>query len=152
MLAHAQIMFNSSGASSSCFGPTKSAVAGFSLTSLLFSSWRCCLHLMQSPSDWSQLAGQLLWAAFLPHFTSLFVPAPYAGMSKYWRRQNVGASQDFTNFRQTSAVNISAHRRPVKKWWKQKAITMTVRNQFFYSWPPSGGCHEDPPPTQKIVG
>ncbi len=40
---------------------------------------------------------------------------------KYWRRQNIGARQDFTNFPQTLAVNISAHRRPFKNWC--------------YSWP-----------------
>jgi hypothetical protein len=28
---------------------------------------------MQSPSDWLQLAGQLLWADFLPHCLGLFV-------------------------------------------------------------------------------
>jgi hypothetical protein len=37
---------------------------------------------MQSPSDWLQLAGQLLWADFLPHCPSLFVPARHAGMSQ----------------------------------------------------------------------
>jgi hypothetical protein len=37
---------------------------------------------MQSPSDWLQLTGQLLWADSLPHCTGLFVPAPHAGMSQ----------------------------------------------------------------------
>ncbi len=35
---------------------------------------------------------------------------------KYWCRKNVGTRQDFTDFPQTSAVNISAHRRPIKNW------------------------------------
>jgi hypothetical protein len=30
-------------------------------------------------------------------------------VTKYWRQQNVGPRQDFTDFRQTLAVNISAH-------------------------------------------
>ncbi len=45
MLAHAQIMYKSGGASSYCFGPAKSAVAGFSQTSLMFSS----LKMLSSP-------------------------------------------------------------------------------------------------------
>jgi hypothetical protein len=35
---------------------------------------------------------------------------------KYWRRQNIGARQDFTDFCQATAVNISAQGRPIKKW------------------------------------
>ena len=54
---------------------------------------------------------------------------------KYWRRQNIGACQDFTNFRQTIAVNISAHRLPTKNWWKQKVITITVEYQLTHSRP-----------------
>jgi hypothetical protein len=41
---------------------------------------------------------------------------PCQKVTKYWRQQNVGARQDFTDFRQTLAVNISAQRRPIKKW------------------------------------
>jgi hypothetical protein len=37
-------------------------------------------------------------------------------MSKYWRQENIGARKDFTDFRQTLAVNISAHGRPIKNW------------------------------------
>ncbi len=61
---------------------------------------------------------------------------------KYWHQQNIGAHQDFINFRQTTAVTISAHRRPIKNWWQQKVITITV--QYTYSWPPNWGCHRDP--------
>ncbi len=69
------------------------------------------------------------------------VPACCTGLlcrkrHKYWSRQNIGARQDFTDFRQTIAVNISANRRPIKNWWKQKVITITVQYQFIYSWPP----------------
>jgi hypothetical protein len=43
--------------------------------------------------------------------------------------------QDFTDVCQTIAVNISARRRPIKNWGKQKVITITVRYQFTYSRP-----------------
>jgi hypothetical protein len=43
---------------------------------------------MQSPSDWLQLAGQLLREDSLPHSTGLFVPARHAGMS-----QNIGVDK-----------------------------------------------------------
>jgi hypothetical protein len=43
---------------------------------------------MQSPSDWLQLAGQLLCVNSLLQFTGLFVPARHAGMS-----QNIGVGK-----------------------------------------------------------
>ncbi len=90
MMGHAKIMYKSGGASSYCFGSEKSAVAGSSLISLVFSSLKMLppLHLMQSPSDWMQLAGQLLREDSLPHSTGLFVPARHAGMS-----QNIGVDK-----------------------------------------------------------
>ncbi len=69
---------------------------------------------------------------------------PCRNVTKYWRRQNIGAHQNFTDFRQTLPVNISAHRRPIKNRKKQKVITITVQYQFFYSWPPYRGHHEVP--------
>ena len=68
------------------------------------------------------------------------VPAYSTGLPcwkrhKFWHRQNIGLK--FTDFRQTTAVCISAHRCPIKKWWKQKVITITVQCQFLYSQPPN---------------
>jgi hypothetical protein len=47
LLTHAQIMYKSGGASSYCFNPAKSAVAGFSQTSLMLSS----LKMLSSPHE-----------------------------------------------------------------------------------------------------
>ncbi len=71
---------------------------------------------------------------------SLTVPAYCIGLPcwkyhKFWRRQNICVCLKFTDFRQTIAVYISAHRRPFKKWWKQKVITITLQYQFLHSWP-----------------
>jgi hypothetical protein len=57
-----------------------------------------------------------LWEDFLQHYPVLVVPA----RTKYWYRQNVGACQDFTDFRQTLAVNISSHRHPIKNGKSKK--------------------------------
>jgi hypothetical protein len=53
------------------------------------------------------LAALLLWA------DSLCTGLPCRKRHKYWRRQNIGGCQDFTDFHQTIAVNISAHRHPI---------------------------------------
>jgi hypothetical protein len=66
--------------------------------------------------DWLPLAALLLWADPLPHCPGLFVPAPHAKMSQNLESTNIGACQDFTDFRQNSAVDICAHRRPIKNW------------------------------------
>jgi len=76
-----QIMYKSGGASPNSFCLEKSALAGFSQTSLMFSS-RCCPLLMQSQSLRLPLAAPLLWADSLPHCTGSFVPAPHAEMSQ----------------------------------------------------------------------
>jgi hypothetical protein len=127
----AQIMYKSGGASPNCFCLEKSALAGFSQTSLMFSS-RCCPLLMQSQSLRLPLAAPLLWADSLPHCTGSFVPAPHAEMSQILVSTNYRGCKDFTDFRQTLAVNISAHRRPIKNWQKQIVINITVQYQFFY--------------------
>jgi hypothetical protein len=80
MLAHAQIMYKSGGASPYCFGPAKSSVAGFSQTSLMFSS----LKMLPPP----HAVAKWLVVDSLPHCTSLFVPARHAEMS-----QNIGANK-----------------------------------------------------------
>ncbi len=54
---------------------------------------------------------------------------------KFWLRQNISVHLKFTDFRQTTAVCISAHRHPIKKWWKHKVITITVQFQFLHSQP-----------------
>ncbi len=71
-------------------GPANSSVAGFSLTSLLFSSWRFCPFLMQLPSDCGSTAAWVIWA-----HSTLYCPAwSYRSMleilkilasTKYWR-------------------------------------------------------------------
>ncbi len=78
----------------------------------------------------------------LPRFHGRTVPAYCTGLpcwkcQKTWRRQNIAGCLKFTDFRQTIAVHISAHRRPIKKWWKHKIITITVQYQFLYSRPPN---------------
>ncbi len=71
---------------------------------------------MQSPSVVLQFAALLLWGDSLRTLlVHLYRPAMQK-RHKYWRRQNVSARQDFTDFLQTLAVNISAHRRPIKNW------------------------------------
>ncbi len=92
---------------------------------------RCWSLHMQLPSVPLPLATLLLRADSLPHCTS----PPCKKRHKYWHWQNIGARQDFTDFRQTIAVTISAHRRPIKNWWKQKVVTITVQYQFLYSRP-----------------
>jgi hypothetical protein len=45
------------------------------------------------------------------------VPARHAKkLQKNGVDKNIGAPQDFTDFYQIQAVNISAARRPIKKW------------------------------------
>jgi hypothetical protein len=61
------------------------------------------------------------------HCPGLEVQACHAKKS-----QNIGAHQDFTDFRLILAVNISAPWHPIKKWKKTKMITITVQYQFFY--------------------
>jgi hypothetical protein len=105
------------GASPYCFGPAKSAAAGFSQTSLMFSS----LKMLSSPHEVTKCgvaAGHpALMVGLSPAlYRLIYTSLPCRKCYKYWRRQNIGARQDFTDFRQTSAVNISAHRRPIKNW------------------------------------
>ncbi len=106
---------------------------------------RCWSLHMQSPSVLLPLAALLLWADSLPHCTSLLCRPAMQKMSQLLAStKNIGSCQDFTNFSQTIAVNISAHRRHIKNWWKQKVITLTVQYQFTYSWPPNWSRHIDP--------
>jgi hypothetical protein len=51
---------------------------------------------------------------------------------KYWGQQNIGARQDFTDFCQTLAVNISAHRHPFKIG-ENKKWSPSLSNISFYT-------------------
>ncbi len=62
---------------------------------------------------------------------------------KYWCRQNIGARQDFTDFCQNFCQYLCSQA-SYQKLVKQKAITITVQCQFFYSWPPYRGRHRYP--------
>ncbi len=92
------------------------------------------------PCTCSRQVSSCLWPPCFYGWTlSPTVPACCSGppcrkRHKYWRRQSIGACQDFTDFHQTIAVNISAHRRPIKNWWKQKVIT-PLSNISLYGTP-----------------
>jgi hypothetical protein len=94
-------------ASPYCFGQAKFAAADFSQTSLMFSSFS--LKMLCSPRAVTKCAV----AAGHPAFMGGLSPALYRCICtgppcrkchKYWCRQNIGAHQDFTDFRQTAAV------------------------------------------------
>jgi hypothetical protein len=99
-MGHAKIMYKSGGASSYCFGSEKSAVAGSSLISLVFSS----LKMLPPPhavAKWLVAAGWPVFMGGLPPalYRPICTGPPCRNITKYWRRQNIGARQDFTNFR-----------------------------------------------------
>ncbi len=101
-----------------------------------------CLPEGVDPSTCSRQVCRCHWPpCFYGRTLSCTVPAyctgpPCRKRHKYWSRKNIGARQDFTDFRQTIAVYISAHRRSIKNWWKQKVITIIVQYQFTHSHPP----------------
>ncbi len=99
-------------ASPYCFGPAESAAADFSQTSLMFLYFS--LKTLISPRALTKCAV----AAGRPDFMGRLSPTLYRPAmqktSQYWRRLNIGTHQDFTYFCQTIAVNISAHKCPVK--------------------------------------
>ncbi len=99
------------------------------------SPWWCWSLCMQSPSVALLLAALLLWADSRPTVSAYCTGPPCWKPHKFWCQQNIGICLKFTDFRQTIAVYISPHRRPIKKWWKQKVITITVQYQFTYSQP-----------------
>ncbi len=82
------------------------------------------LYLLEGvePSICSRQVCRCHWSpCFYQRTLSRTVPACYTGppsrkRHKYWRRQNIGARQDFTDFCQTIAVNISAHKYPIKNF------------------------------------
>jgi hypothetical protein len=98
------------------FGLAESTAADFSQTSLMIS------YISQKVLIPPHAVAKCAFASGRPAFMrtlSRTVPAcctcpPCRKCHKYWRRQNIGARQDFTDFRKTIAVNISAHRRPIK--------------------------------------
>jgi hypothetical protein len=111
MLAHAQIMYKSWRSIFLLFWPGK-----------VRSSWLLpdlagvLLLKMLPPSEWLQLAGQLLCA--LPHCSVLFELARHAGMSQNIGDDKISAptkiSLIFAKLQQS--ISLSAHRRPIKKW------------------------------------
>jgi hypothetical protein len=104
-------------ASPYCFGPAESAAADFSQTSLMF--YFFSLKMLSSPRAVTKCAVAAGRDAFMgglsPALYRLICTSPpHRKRHKYWRQQNIGARQDFTNFDQTIAVNISAQRCPIK--------------------------------------
>jgi hypothetical protein len=69
---------------------------------------------MQAPSVELPLAALLLWADSVPHVPACCSGPQIRKCKKFCRRQNISTCQDFSDFRQTIAVNISAHRRENK--------------------------------------
>ncbi len=106
------------GSISLLFGSAESTAADFSQTSLMF--------LLRLPDgvDSSACSRQVFCCLWPPCFYGRSLPRsvpactglPCRKRRKYWRQQNIGARQDFTDFRQTIAVNIFARRRPIKNW------------------------------------
>jgi hypothetical protein len=109
-MAHAE-------ASPYCFGPAKSAVAGFSQTSLMFSF----LKMLSSPHAVTKCgvaAGRLLlWADSLPHCTGSFVPARHAETSQ------ILAS---TKCRRPAKISLNLKSQPLK-------TTVHVKLYFFHT-------------------
>jgi hypothetical protein len=73
----------------------------------LTSPWRCWSLNVQSPSVLLPLTILLLWEDSLPHCTGLLYQPAMQKMSQILASTNISARRDFTNFRQTIAVNIS---------------------------------------------
>ncbi len=82
--------------------------------SLLFGRAESTATDSPRPCWFSAVSPRRCWSL---HMQSPSVPLPLAALllrAEYWGRQNIGTQQDFTNFRQTIAVCISAHRCPIK--------------------------------------
>ncbi len=64
---------------------------------------------------------------------------------KFWPRRNIGVRLKFTDFRQTIAVYISAHRRPIKSG-ENKKWSPSLSNISLYTHDLEiRGCPRDPP-------
>ncbi len=76
----------------------------------------------------------------------LVVPARHAeNVQNFGAYQNIGAGLKFTDFCQTIAVSISAHRHPIKKRKKHK-YSLSLSNVSFYTHDLQiRGCSRDPP-------
>jgi hypothetical protein len=66
--------------------------------------------------------------------------------------QNLGVRLKFTDFCQTIAVSISAHRRPIKKLKKHKYALSLSNISFYIHDLQIRGCPGDPPLWPQIVG
>ena len=83
----------------------KSAVAGFSHTSMMFSS----LKMLSTPHAVTKCcaaAGRPTFMGGLSPKLYRLIPTgpPCRKRNKFWHQQNIGACKDFTDFRQTLAV------------------------------------------------
>jgi hypothetical protein len=101
------------------FGSAESTAADFSQTSLMIS------YVSQKVLIPSHAVAKCGIASGCPSFMGGLSPALYQLVvlarhaekrHQYWRRQDILACQDFTDFRHTIVVYISAHRRPAKNW------------------------------------
>ncbi len=145
MLAHAQIMYKSGGVSPYCFGVAKSALAGFSQTSLMFSSLKM-LHPPHTVTKWLVEAGRPAFIGGLsPELNQVICTSlPCRNVTKYWCRQNIGARQDFTYFRQKFSSQYLCLQACYRKVVKVKSNHHHCAVSVFYSWSPSRGRHKDP--------
>ncbi len=105
----------------------------------------CRSLCMQSPSVVLPLAALLLWADSLPYCTDLLYRPPCWKRHKFWRRQNTVVRLKFTDFCQTIAVLITAHRRPTKMWWNTKWSPSLSNISFYTHGLEIRGCPRDPP-------
>jgi hypothetical protein len=86
----------------------------FSQTSLMFSYFS--LKMLCSPCTVTKCAVAAGRPAFIRGLSPALFQLAMQKRHKYWCRHNIGARQDFTSFRQTIAVTISANRCSIKNW------------------------------------
>ncbi len=112
------------------FGPRESPAADFSQTSLMFS------HVSQKMLIPPHAVAKCAVATGGPTFMGRLSPAVCRPIVLAYHAENVkniGVCQYFTDFRQTIAVNISAHRCTTKKLVKTKSYHHHVQYQSTYS-------------------
>jgi len=100
------------------FGLAESTATDFSQTSLKISYVSLMVLIpLHAVAKCGVASGHPAFLGGLsPVLYRLIVPACHAENSKILAQQNIGVRLKFTDFRQTIAVYISAHRRPIKKW------------------------------------
>jgi hypothetical protein len=101
------------------FGSAESTPTDFSQTSLKISYVSLMVLIpMHAVAKCGVASGH---PAFLGGLSAvlyrLILPACHAeNVTNFGANKNIGVRLKFTDFRQTTAVYISAHRRPIKKW------------------------------------